>query len=369
MVPVVDLSRRGARFGEAFAAAAGRIAASGAYLLGNELSSFEREFAVALGADHAVGVASGASALQLALAAAGVGAGDEVLVPAFTAVPTASAVMAVGARPVAVDVDPETACLTPQAIAEARTEATRAVIVVHLYGFPAPLPAGDGPVGDLIVIEDAAQAAGALSRPTRATAVAYSFYPTKNLGGIGDGGAVVTNDPALAETVRRLRAHGMTEQYVHEAISQNFRMSELEAAWLRLGLPVLDDDVAARRRIAARYREAAPHLRWQRHDASHAYHLCVFRAADREATRSQLAEAGVATAVHYPLALTGQPAYRQIFTTACPQAEAWAAECVSVPCFPEMTDGEVEQVAAALAVLPPAPKPNVHVAPDPSIPR
>jgi dTDP-4-amino-4,6-dideoxygalactose transaminase len=283
------------------------------------------------------------------LTAAGVRPGDDVLIPAFTAVPTASAVVAAGARPVVVDVDALTACTTPELLAAARTPRTSAVIVVHLYGFVAELPGCD----DLIVIEDAAQAIGSLDGPRPSAAVAYSFYPTKNLGGIGDGGAVATDDPAIAERVRRLRAHGMTQQYVHEWVSQNFRLSELESAWLRLGLPTLADDVAARRRIADRYREAAPHLRWQAAGDHHSYHLCVLRSADRERVRAALAEVGVGTAVHYPLALTQQPAYAEMFAASrCPNAEAWAAECISVPCFPEMTVAEIDRVAEALAALP-----------------
>jgi dTDP-4-amino-4,6-dideoxygalactose transaminase len=348
LVPVIDLSRRGARFADAFGEVARRIAAGGAYLLGDELVSFEAELAGASGAGHAAGVASGAAALQLALTAAGVRPGDDVLIPAFTAVPTASAVIAAGARPVVVDVDPDTACVTPDAIATARTERTTAVVVVHLYGYVATLPDTD-----LIVIEDAAQAIGSLTGPRRSSAIAYSFYPTKNLGGIGDGGAVVTDDTGLVERVRRLRAHGMTQQYVHEWVSQNFRLSELEAAWLRLGLPELAGDVVARREIAARYRAASPGLRWQSTRPDHSYHLCVFRSAERDATRATLAEAGVGTAVHYPLALTQQPAYAESFAASpCPRAEAWAAECISVPCFPEMTSDEIDHVAGALAALP-----------------
>lgn len=349
MLPVVDLSRRGERFADEFASVARRIAASGRFLLGPELEAFERELADRVGARHAVGVASGAAALQLALESAGVAAGDEVLVPAFTAVPTASAVVAAGARPVLVDVDPDTACVTPGSLAAACGPSTRAAIVVHLYGHVAELP----PPSDVTVIEDVAQAAGGHAGPITAAAAAYSFYPTKNLGGIGDGGAVVTDDDKLAATVRRRRVHGMTEQYRHEDISQNFRMSELEAAWLRMTLTTLDGDVAARRRIAAAYREAAPQLRWQRAHPNHAYHLCVFRSRRRDADRQRLAEAGVGTAVHYPAALTQQPAYRRLFAGArCPEAEAWARECISVPCFPEMTDDEVHRVALALAALP-----------------
>ena len=346
MVPVVDLSRRGQRFASAFAKAAERIAASGSFLLGAELSAFETEFASWLGAQQCVGVSSGAGALQLALAAAGIGPGDEVLMPAFTAVPTASAVAALGAVPRAIDVDSRTACITTKSIDAGVTERTRAVIVVHLYGYPAELPATD-----LAVIEDAAQAHGALRDPGRSIASAYSFYPTKNLGGIGDGGAVVTNVAGLAERVRTLRVHGMTAQYVHEYVSQNFRMSEVEAAWLRLALADLTTDVQRRREIVGRYREAAPGLRWQTPHPDHAYHLAVFRSTDRNRTRAELESAGVASAIHYPLAITQQPAFRHLEHADCAEAEAWAAECISVPCFPEMTDAEINCVCAALAGL------------------
>jgi dTDP-3-amino-3,4,6-trideoxy-alpha-D-glucose transaminase len=346
VVPVVDLSRRGQRFAPAFAAAAERIAASGSFLLGAELSAFESEFAEWLGAPHCVVVSSGASAIQLALAAAAIGPDDEVLVPGFTAVPTASAVAAVGAIPRAIDVDPGTACITTETVEAARTPRTKAVIVVHLYGFPAELPATD-----LLVIEDAAQAHGALHDPGRSAATAYSFYPTKNLGGIGDGGAVVTNDAELAQRVRTLRVHGMTAQYVHELVSQNFRMSDVEAAWLRLALRELTADVERRRSIVGRYRQAAPDLRWQTGSAEHAYHLAVFRSPDRNRIRAVLETAGVGSAVHYPLAITQQPAYRDLDHASCPEAEAWAAECISVPCFPEMTETEVDRVCMALAGL------------------
>jgi dTDP-3-amino-3,4,6-trideoxy-alpha-D-glucose transaminase len=346
VVPVVDLSRRGQRFASTFAKEAERIAAAGSFLLGAELSAFESEFAEWLGAHHCVAVSSGASALQLALTAAGIGPGDEVLVPAFTAVPTASAVAAVGAIPRAIDVDPHTACITTDSVEAGRTKRTKAVIVVHLYGFPAELPATD-----LVVVEDAAQAHGALQDAGRSAATAYSFYPTKNLGGIGDGGAVVTNRAELAETVRILRVHGMTTQYVHELVSQNFRMSEVEAAWLRLALCDLSADIGIRREIVDRYRQAAPGLRWQATDPKHAYHLAVFRSTDRTAARATLETAGVGTAVHYPLAITQQPAFRELQHASCPAAEAWAAECISVPCFPEMTEAEVSDVSAALAGL------------------
>ena len=326
------------------------IVQSGSRLLGEHTVAFEHEFGAWLEPSsatlEAVAVSSGASALQLALVGVGVGPGDEVILPAFTAVPTAAAVCALGAVPVPVDVVEGTACLDPALVDAARTPRTRAVIVVHLYGLPATLP-----ITDLPIVEDAAQAHGAIRDHGRSAATAYSFYPTKNLGGIGDGGAVATTEPALAARIRRLRAHGMTEMYVHTEISQNFRMSEVEAAWLRLNLATLTADNARRHAIAQRYRNAAPQLAWQDSHPAHVYHLAVLRAPDRPAFRAALAEAGVSTAVQYPLALTQQPAYEQFTVAPCPVAEAWASECVSVPCFPELSDAEVEFVAETLATV------------------
>ena len=345
MVPVVELSRRARRLADGFQEAAARVLASGRFLLGAELEALEADLAAWSGHRHAVGVASGASALQLALTAAGVGPGDEVLIPAFTAAPTASAVWAAGAVPVPVDVDAETAEVDARGWDEARTDRTRAIVVVHLYGRPAVVP-----VTDLIVIEDAAQAHGALAPPRVSRAVAYSFYPTKNLGGIGDGGAVMTDDDDLAARVRRLRVHGMVEQYVHTERSQNFRMSELEAAWLRLALPHLDEDNRRRRVITDRYRSAAP-LRWQAGHPRHVHHLAVFRTAGRERARAVLHEHGVASAVHYPLAITQQPAYRGFTRATCAESEAWASSCITVPCFPELTEEEVERVVVGLRAV------------------
>ena len=323
-----------------------RVLASGRVLLGDELDALEHELAVALGVAHVVVVSSGASAIELALVACGVKADDEVIVPALTAVPTASAVCAAGAIPVPVDIDAATACLDLEAAQRAITERTSAIVPVHLYGRPVDVD----PFVRLgvTVIEDAAQAQGARSG-VAGRAAALSFYPTKNLGGIGDGGAVLTDDASLADDIRRRRQHGMVEQYVHEAISQNFRMSEIEAGWLRLQLADLDAATRRRRSIARTYRDAAPALEWQSDHDDHVYHLCVARVPDRDWFRSALAAAGVATAVHYPLSIGQQPAYRGFRRESTPVADDWAARCVSLPCFPEMTDAEVEHVAGALA--------------------
>jgi dTDP-3-amino-3,4,6-trideoxy-alpha-D-glucose transaminase len=230
--------------------------------------------------------------------------------------------------------------LDPGRVATAVGERTRAVIPVHLYGRPAPVPE----VG-VAVVEDAAQAHGALDPRAPSAAAAYSFYPTKNLGGIGDGGAVVTDDADLAAQIRLLRVHGLTSGYAHTAVSGNSRLSEIEAAALRIELRKLPEWNARRRAIAGAYRDAAPALRWQAPHERHVYHLCVARVDDRDEFRARMP---FDTAVHYPRALTQQPAYRQYVRDPCPEAESWAAECVSLPCFPEMADDEIEVVCRAL---------------------
>ena len=344
MVPVVDLSRRADRYRTRYLAAVDRVLTSGQVLLGTETAAFEAEFADWTGNELCAAVSSGATALQLTLAALDIGPGDEVIVPSHTAVPTASSVCAVGAMPVLVDVDRETGALDPAAARAAVTDRTKAVIVVHLYGRPAELPTGLG----VAIIEDAAQAHGALVANTVSAATCYSFYPTKNLGGIGDGGAIVSHDSDLIDRVRRMRTHGMAAQYVHVEIAQNFRLSEIEAAWLRLLLPDLHGGNARRRDVMAAYRSGVPELAWHLDHPKHVYHLAVARVAEREAFRSRLAERGIATGIHYPHAVHQQPAYTQIARHACPESAAWAAECVSLPCFPEITDNEVTAVIAAL---------------------
>jgi dTDP-3-amino-3,4,6-trideoxy-alpha-D-glucose transaminase len=338
--PVLDLPRRVASLQPELGAAVDRVLESGWFLLGPETEAFETEFAAFCGRRHAVAVASGTEALRLAMRAIGIGAGDEVVVPAMTAVPTAAAVCATGATPVFVDVERDTAMLDPGLAAVAFTERTRAVIPVHLYGRPAEVP--DVGVG---VLEDAAQAHGALDPGAPSAAAAYSFYPTKNLGGIGDGGAVVTDDADLAEQIRLLRAHGLTSGYEHTAVSGNSRLSEIEAAVLRIELRRLPEWNARRQAIARAYRDAAPAMRWQAPHDRHVYHLCVARVDDRDEFRARMP---FGTAVHYPRALTQQPAYRQFVQEPCPEAESWAAECISLPCFPEMTDDEIEVVCRAL---------------------
>ena len=339
-VPVVDLARRAAALEPELSDAVARVVRSGTYLFGPELDAFETELAAFTGRRHAVGVSSGTDAVRLSLVALGIGPGDEVIVPAFTAVPTAAAVCASGATPVFADVDPDTAALDDASARAACTERTRAVIPVHLYGRPCALPDLGVPV-----VEDGAQAFGALDPHSGSAAAAYSFYPTKNLGGIADGGAVVTDDDDLAARLRLLRAHGLTTDYVHTVVSTNARLSDVAAAALRVGLPRVDAQNERRREVASRYRAAAPELGWQAEHPRHVYHLCVARVPDRDAFRDRVP---FDTGVHYPRAVTQQPAYQQFVRSPCPQAERWAAECVSFPCFPELTDDEIEAVCRAI---------------------
>ena len=342
-VPVLDLARRTAALEPELSDAIAAVLQRGVFLLGPETDAFEAEFAAFCGRRYAIAVASGTEALRLALVAMDVGAGHEVIVPAMTAVPTAAAVRAAGAVPVFADVDPDTALLDAGAAARVVTDRTRAVIPVHLYGRPAEIPDLGVPV-----LEDAAQAHGALDPTAPSAAAAYSFYPTKNLGGIGDGGAVVTDDAALAETVRGLRNHARSadyDDYAHDRVTGNSRLSEVEAAALRVGLRRLAVDNARRAAVAAAYRAAAPELRWQAPHPRHVYHLCVARVTDRDDWR---ASRPFATAVHYGRALTQQPGYQEFVRDPCPEAESWAAECVSLPCFPEITDDEIEAVCREL---------------------
>jgi dTDP-3-amino-3,4,6-trideoxy-alpha-D-glucose transaminase len=340
-IPVVDLARRTHRILPELLAAVDRVASSGRLLLGEELERFEYAWAEYVGFRYAVGVASGTDALTLALRAVGVGerSDDEVIVPAFTAIPTVAAVVAAGGRPVPVDVDALTAAMDLDAAAEAVTARTRAVVPVHLYGRPCPVPDLGVPV-----IEDAAQAHGALVGPPRGVAVAYSFYPTKNLGGIGDGGAVVTDDADLAARVRSLRNFARDTAGAYGEYALGSRMSEIESAALMAFLPLLRAETERRRAIAHRYHDAAPGLAWVADHADHVYHLCVLR--ERERLRAPLP---FATAIHYRQAVTQVPAYAAFTRSPCPRAEMWARTSVTVPCFPELTDAEVEIVAGALA--------------------
>ncbi|RME35204.1 MAG: DegT/DnrJ/EryC1/StrS family aminotransferase, partial [Thermoflexia bacterium] len=302
MIPVFDLTRQYAGLKEEIDAAIGRVLARGRFILGEEVATFEEEFAAACGVACAVGVASGTDALHLALRACGIGPGDEVITVSHTAVATVAAIELAGARPVLVDVDPRRYTMDPARVEERITPRTRAILPVHLYGCPADL----APLLEmarrygLLLIEDCAQAHGARyrGRPVGSWGeiAAFSFYPTKNLGAFGDGGAVVTNDPTLAERVRLLREYGWARRYISHLRGTNSRLDELQAAVLRVKLRYLESWNARRREIAALYRELLSEgvARWglvlpeEPPDARHVYHLYVVRTPHRDALREHL---------------------------------------------------------------------------------
>jgi dTDP-4-amino-4,6-dideoxygalactose transaminase len=345
---------------EEILAAMRRVLESGRYMLDREVRGFEDELAQYLGAPHVVGTGSGTDALELALMALGVGAGDEVVVPALTAAPTAMAVCAVGARPVFVDIDRDTYTMDPSALAAALTPRTRAVIPVHLYGQCADVPAIEAAIGDsrVAIIEDAAQAHGARLEGRMAGTLGrvgcLSFYPTKNLGAYGDAGAVVTADGELADRMRKLRSYGQIEGYDFVAAGTNARLDELHAAVLRVKLRALDQGNALRRSHADAYRSRvrSPHVRLPvvRPGCIHVYHQFVVRSAARDPLRKHLAERGVETLIHYPRALHHVAAFRDRGRSASRpiEAERAVAEIVSLPIYPELPPAALEATIGAL---------------------
>jgi len=311
------------------------------------------------GVSHGIGVNSGTDALVLALKAVGVGPGDEVITSSFSFVASGSAVLMVGARPVFVDIVPSTYNLDPALVEKAVTPRTRAILAVHLYGQPAAMDA----IGDIArprgiaVVEDAAQAVGATyaGRPVGSWSdvACLSFYPTKNLGGCGDGGMVLTSRDDIAQAVRRLRDHGSPRKYEHVELGYSSRLDEMQAALLRVKLPHLPAWNETRRSIATRYRERLRGtplaLAEEVPPARHIYHQFTVRTPKRDALVAALAGAGIGTAVHYPIPIPAQPMFAMPDADrAFPHATRAAAEVLSLPCFPELSDEEIQTVAAAV---------------------
>lgn len=337
-----------------------RVLASGTYINGPEVARFESEFSAYIGTTHGIGVASGTDAIRLAVAACGIGPGDDVITVSHTAVATVAAIELAGARPVLVDVEGSRLTLDPEQIEDAVTPRTKAVVVVHLYGQPAALAdirqrcSRHG----LRLIEDCAQAHGATWQGKRVGSIGdvscFSFYPTKNLGAVGDGGMVITNDPELAQRSRDLREYGWRRRYISETAGMNSRLDELQAAILRVKLAHLDDAIAARRAIARRYDEELEGLDLglpvTRAEEEHAYHLYVVRTPHRDALREHLKLRDVATGIHYPLAVHMQPAYKDRIHMVgdLPQTEQAVAQVLSLPMFPELEPGEVSRVSEAV---------------------
>ena len=356
-IPLGDLKREYAQIRSAIDASIDRVLQRGWFILGQELEAFEAEWARYCGVAHAVGVANGTDAIQLALSAADIGASHEVIVPALTATFTALAVTMAGATPVFADIDPDRYTLDPAAFEAAITPRTVAVVPVHLYGCPADMNAISeiARKHDLFVLEDAAQAHGAQYEGrmvgSLADAATFSFYPSKNLGAYGDAGCVVTDDADLADRLRMLRHGGQKGTYQHEIMGINSRLDEIQAAILRAKLPHLDSWSKRRQFLAARYDaglDGYPELGLPMvpEGAEHVYHLYVVRTRYRDALRDYLRGAGVHTGIHYPKGVHLQGAYGHLGYQegSCPNAESAAAQVLSLPVFPQLSVGELDQV-------------------------
>lgn len=357
MVPLVDLHAQHAALGDELRAALDRVIRTSSFILGDELDAFEVEAREYFGVPHAIGLASGTDALHLALRALGIGEGDEVILPSFTFVATATAVHLAGATPVFADIDPTTFHLDPVSAGEAITERTRALLPVHLYGQPVALQ----PLRELAqshglrVIEDACQAHGARDGERRigtlTDAGCFSFYPSKNLGCLGDGGLLLTRDAELADRVRRLRHHGQLGKHDHQTVGFTARLDGLQAAFLRAKLPHLDAWNERRRQLAERYTRALADLPLvlPHPTADHVYHLYVVRSGDRDALADHLRAAEIQTGIHYP-----QPVHRtEAFAgygggTDYPQSDAAAREVLSLPMFPELSESQQATVISAV---------------------
>jgi dTDP-4-amino-4,6-dideoxygalactose transaminase len=378
-VPFLDLARHDQRYRDAIDAAALRVLRSGWYILGAEGAAFETEFAAYCGAQHAVGVGSGTDAVFLALRACGVGPGDTVVTAPNTAIPTVAAIVATGARPDFVEIEPLTFTLDPGRLradlaSPQRPRALKAIVAVHLYGHMADLPA----LADLArshhlpLIADAAQAHGARLLDHKAGTLAdltcFSFYPTKNLGAAGDAGIVVTNSETLAARVRSLRNYGETRRYHTVESGYNSRLDEIQAAILRAKLPLLDAWNARRRALAARYADLLAEtpllLPLERPGARHAFHLYVVRSPHRDALQTHLNAHGIGTCIHYPVPIHLQPAYQSLGYQPgdFPIAEQACREVLSLPLHPELLDAEQDAVAQAIVAFfkrPDAPTPHL----------
>ncbi len=362
-VPFLDLKAQYLGIKPEIDAAISSVLESSQFVLGSEVASFEQEFATYCGATECVALNSGTSALHLALLAAGVGPGDEVITVPFTFVASVAAVLYAGARPVLVDIDPRSFTLDPSAVEAAITPRTRAILPVHLYGQPADMD----PILEvarrrgLVVIEDAAQAHGARYKGRQVGGIGdiacFSFYPTKNLGAYGEGGAVTTSNPEYARTIRMLRDWGQDRKYHHVLRGYNYRMEGMQGAILRVKLRHLEPWTNARRAIAGKYNqlladcgvERAAEMPWARH----VYHVYTVRAKDRDSLQAALAAEGIQTAIHYAEPAHLQPAYADLGYRrgAFPQSERAAKEVLSLPLYPELTEAQIELVSQALSAV------------------
>jgi len=367
MVPLLDIARVHAGIEADIEAALVQTFRSGRYILGPEVTAFEKEIAAWLGVPYAVGVSSGTDALVAALQALGVGPGDEVITTPFTFIATADAVLRLGGVPRFVDVDPQTLLLDPNLVAAAVTDRTRGIIPVHLFGQCVDMDALRAVAAhrDLWILEDVAQALGARwgdsAAGTLGTAGCYSFFPSKNLGALGDGGLVTTADPDLADRIRWIRAHGSRRKYHHDIPGGNYRLDALQAAVLRVKLPNLETWNAARAERAERYgrrlrdaglvEDGRVRPLGLQPGSTHVYHQYVVRVRDRDGLQRTLQARGIGHAIYYPAPLhlqaflgehTGRPGDHPVAETAC-------GEVLALPIFPGLTDDEQDEAVAALA--------------------
>ena len=361
-IPLVDLQAEYELLRSELDAAVTRVLASGWYILGREVAAFEEEFASYLGIAHAVGVASGTDAVLLACRALEIGPDDEVITVSHTAVATVAAIELSGAKPVFVDIDPVTYTMDMSQVAAAITSRTKAVIPVHLYGYPAEMDIllALARRHNLFVIEDCAQAHGARYKGKRVgtlgDAAAFSFYPTKNLGAVGDGGAVVTNNPVVANRLKMLRQYGWQRRYISDFSGYNSRLDELQAALLRVKLRYLDNFNATRRHLAELYNQRLAHLPLTlptiEPNCEPVFHLYVIQTDQRDGLQSYLTKQGIGTAVHYPVPVHRQPAYHRLGyeVGSLPMTEEVCGDILSLPIHPHMSKTEVESVSQAILV-------------------
>ena len=363
-VPFIALDRLHSPLRQAMLEAVARVVDSGVFIGGPEVEALEQELAQRLGVRHAVGVSSGTDALLVSLMALGVGPGDEVITTPMSFFATAGSIARLGARPVFADIDPATYTLDPAQVQRALTPQTRAIVPVHLFGQLAPMGAlrALADAHGVALVEDAAQAIGASGPQGRAGALGelgcFSFFPTKNLGALGDGGLVTTQDDALAARVRALGRHGAQGKYHHPMLGGNFRLDAMQAALLRVKLPHLERWQARRRELAARYDQALATraeltLPWVRPGHHHTFHQYVVRlpsASQRDALRARLSRAGVETMIYYPQPLHVQPCFQALGyrDQDCPQATRACEQVLALPIWPGLTDQEQERVITAL---------------------
>lgn len=357
MIPMVDLKRQYARYKTAIDEAVARVLSETQFILGPNVVKLEEEVSAYCGVEFAVGCANGTDALLLALRACGIGAGDEIITTPFTFIATAEVAAQIGAKPVFVDICPDTLNIDPEKIEEKITPKTRAIVPVHLFGHPADMT----PILDIArrhklkVIEDGAQAFGARYLDQAVGSMGdigcFSFFPSKNLGCYGDGGMVVTRDGDIAAKVKMLRNHGSAVRYYHSEVGYNSRLDEMQAAILRIKLASIDSDNDARRKNADAYRAAIRCadivLPSERQGFRHVYHQFTLRTPGRDKIAQALSSAGIASAIYYPVALHQQEVFLKMYGAQerLPVSEACAADVLSLPMFPELTRDEIGRIA------------------------